>query len=584
LYPPFLFILLIALTLLTLYDAVSLGKLYRADTELQLERMARFVAVEAVRLWPQGSPERFETFAREAGRASSFRVTLLSDKGAVLGDSEVEPASMDDHHDRIEIREAMAGKIGRSTRFSFTTRRETMYVAAPIVRDATTVGFVRVGADVHAVMGAVRPVFLRLLLWTSLIAVLAVALGLLASRKLAREVEAIARYAEGYARDETGERLPISDGHGLAEVARALNRMGSRFEERLKDLQRQRNELESVLSGMVEGVIAVDAEARVINLNEAAARILMVSRSEAAGRSIQEVVRNNRLQRIVERTLAGSEPLEDDITLFFERERTLKARGTVLREGSGRVVGAVVVLDDVTKLRRLEASRREFVANVSHEIRTPITSIQGYVETLLDGALDDRETAERFLRTVLAQAGRLNALVNDLLALARLEQDEKSAVLTRETVRLRELVDSAVRVCEPLASSVAMRIEAGGDSELSASVNAALVEQAIVNLLDNAIKYSAPGSEVRVEIAQEGTEAQIRVIDRGCGIEPQHLPRLFERFYRVDRARSREQGGTGLGLAIVKHIALLHKGSATVESTPGQGSTFALHLPLDGTR
>ncbi|MDX9974363.1 MAG: ATP-binding protein [FCB group bacterium] len=581
LYPPFFFVLLVALAALTLYDAASLKSVYEHETDLHLERLARVLAFQVLPYDAATPVGRYEEIARKAGRASSYRVTILSAEGTVLGDSEVDPASMDNHHDRREIREALAGRVGHVRRFSFTTQRETAYVAVPAVRDGQTVAIVRVGVDAKAAAGAMRHVYLRLLLGTLLVALVAVGLSLLAVRRLARQIEAVKQYAEGYARDETAARLPVSDSFELAGLANALNRMGARFAARMEEILRQRNELDSVLTGMIEGVIAVDLDARVINLNDTAAKLLSTTRAEACGRTIQEVIRNTSIQRLVAKTLEGSGPVEADITLFRDGERTLKGRGTVLRDGAGRAIGGLLVLDDVTKLRRLEAARRDFVANVSHEIRTPITSIQGYVETLLEGALEDRENAERFLRIVHAQAGRLNALVNDLLTLARLEQDQSPARLAREPVRIKELIDDALRICEPLATNLNVKIDANCDPDLRASLNAALAEQALVNLLDNAIKFSEAGGGVEVSAAHENGEVVIRVRDHGCGIERQHLSRLFERFYRVDRARSRKQGGTGLGLAIVKHIAILHKGRATVESTPGEGSTFALYFPRD---
>jgi two-component system phosphate regulon sensor histidine kinase PhoR len=263
----------------------------------------------------------------------------------------------------------------------------------------------------------------------------------------------------------------------------------------------------------------------------------------------------------------------------------LRANATILHDAgpghaSGSRAGVLVVLHDVTQLRRLERIRSDFVANVSHELKTPITSIKGFVETLLDGAVDQPENAERFLRIVAAQSDRLNEIIEDLLTLSRLERDTDRAGISLQRGRVRDVLESAVGVCELKASQKNVSVKLTCDAGLHAEINPAMLEQAVVNLLSNAVKYSPEGETVLLEAAAGPTELVIRVRDHGCGIGPEHLPRLFERFYRVDKARSRKLGGTGLGLAIVKHIAQAHGGRATVESFPDQGSTFSLHLPL----
>jgi two-component system, OmpR family, phosphate regulon sensor histidine kinase PhoR len=257
----------------------------------------------------------------------------------------------------------------------------------------------------------------------------------------------------------------------------------------------------------------------------------------------------------------------------------LRIRGTALRDGHGQGVGAVIVLNDVTRYRHLENLRRDFVANVSHELKTPIASIKGFVETLLDGALQSPDDAQRFLKIIASHAERLNNIIEDLLSLSKIEQSEEAANLPLVEVPLRPVLEAALRGCEPQASARKVSLELRCE-EILAHVNPPLMEQAIINLIDNAIKYSEPGGQVVVEAQQNASEVIVAVQDRGCGIATEHLPRLFERFYRVDRARSRKLGGTGLGLAIVKHIVQAHQGRVTVESTPGEGSTFSIHLPL----
>ena len=265
---------------------------------------------------------------------------------------------------------------------------------------------------------------------------------------------------------------------------------------------------------------------------------------------------------------------------FNPEERWLHAHGTALHDARGQKIGVLIVLHDVTRLRHLENVRRDFVANVSHELRTPITSIKGFVETLLDDGLDDQANAMRFLGIVLRQVNRLDAIINDLLLLSRIERGNEDQRIETDAEPLVQVLQVAQETCEKKAQDKSIQIAVDCPCDLVAKINAPLLEQAVINLIDNAIKYSEAGATVRVTAAREQSSAVIRVIDNGCGIAANHLPRLFERFYRVDKARSRELGGTGLGLAIVKHIMTAHQGSVQVESAVGRGSTFTLRFPL----
>jgi two-component system phosphate regulon sensor histidine kinase PhoR len=292
------------------------------------------------------------------------------------------------------------------------------------------------------------------------------------------------------------------------------------------------------------------------------------------------VIRKADLLQFIETALASPSPVEGEFQIRGPQDRWVSAHGTLLHDSQRGKIGVLVVLHDNTRLRHLEEVRRDFVANVSHELRTPITSIKGFLETLVDGALEDKENSHRFLQIMLRQVNRLDAIIGDLLVLSRIERgaEEQRIEVTRESIR--GVLRAAIEMCEKKAIDKGVKIELLCPEELTGEINAALLEQAVVNLLDNAIKYSNAEAAVEVSAACEGVELVIRVKDQGCGIDAQHLPRLFERFYRVDMARSRELGGTGLGLAIVRHIALAHRGSVSVQSTVGVGSAFCLRLPL----
>ncbi len=413
-----------------------------------------------------------------------------------------------------------------------------------------------------------------------IVALVTAAVSLFVSRRITRPLEVMKRGAERFARGELGGRLPVAASEEIGGLAEAMNRMAAHLDDRIQTVLRQRNEQEAVLSSMVEGVVAVDTEERIMRLNRAAATLLAVQHMDVEGRPIQEVVRKADLQRFVTRTLQSRQQAEGDIALRTQgEERYLQAHGTVLRDAGGREIGALVVLNDVTRLRRLESMRRDFVANVSHELKTPITAIKGSVETLEAGAVESPDDARRFLGIVSRQADRLNAIIEDLLALSRIEQGVEEGELPLEEGSVREVLDAAVQSCAVSAAEKSIDINLFCDRGLRAPINAPLLEQAVVNLLTNAIKYSDDGKKIVVDASRFEETLMIKVQDFGCGIDPEHLPRLFERFYRVDRARSRKLGGTGLGLAIVKHIAQAHGGQVNVASTPEKGSVFTLVLP-----
>ena len=363
---------------------------------------------------------------------------------------------------------------------------------------------------------------------------------------------------------------------GLAEV---MNRMASQLENRMKTVLQQRNELEAVLSSMLEGVIALDSNERIISMNSAAGMMFDTHPERVAGRNLQEVIRNLALQRFATSALKSTVSIEDDFVLYREEERILNIHSSPLYDAGNRQIGILLVINDVTRLRHLENVRRDFVANVSHEIKTPLTAIKGFVETLQQGTGQSRQEQDRFLGIIVKHVNRLNAILEDLLVLSRMEQEDGHTGIRLAEGRIKDVIQTAVQICQPKATAKSIGIEIDVPDPITVNLDATLLEQALVNLIDNAIKYSETGSRIFISASGEPKELNIKIADRGTGIPQKHLPRLFERFYRVDKARSRKLGGTGLGLAIVKHIVQAHGGHISVNSTLGQGSTFVIHLP-----
>jgi two-component system phosphate regulon sensor histidine kinase PhoR len=419
---------------------------------------------------------------------------------------------------------------------------------------------------------------LKLLLAAVCIFGVTIGVSLLASRRIARPLDALRHTVTLFASGHLTQRAVLPESEEIANLAEAMNDMASQLNERISTILRHRNEQEAILSSMTEGVLAVDMDERLISMNTAAAEILHADRHGAMGRTMHEIIRNTSLQQFIALTLTGTVPVEGDVVFWDGSERYLQVNGAVLQDALGTAIGAVIVLNDVTRLRRLENMRRDFVANVSHELRTPITSIKGFVESLLDGALQEPALAEHFLQVVAKQVDRLDIIIEDLLALSLIEQGSERAEIGLEDGPVRDILQTAVQVCAVKSAAKQIAVEIRCPDNLHARLNPPLLEQAVINLVDNAVKYS--NKLVIVAARQEDEQLVIEVIDDGCGIAPEHLSRLFERFYRVDKARSRKLGGTGLGLAIVKHIAQAHGGYAAVTSTLGQGSVFSIHYPV----
>jgi two-component system phosphate regulon sensor histidine kinase PhoR len=567
---------------------LSSVQLARLADAAQLQRVAD-VATGLAATFPEPSvPLDAATFTDATRRmvgGTRARMDLLAPDGTMLATSAAGGGMMERSPatDAL-LEEARAGTIAKTSRYDAVAGKRILVVAAPVGPADQLAGIVRVTADTvesdAELARSQRWLLLGFLAW----AVAALAAGRAVASRLARPVVDLSLAAVRLADGDVSTPIPTAEAAELAELAEAIGSLREQLVERGLTIGRQGTQQEAVLGSMIEGVLAIDARQRVVGINRAAAELLAVDPARAIRRPLQEIVRNPDLRRFALRAIDCREPVEDDLLLRGPRDRTIRLRGTALRDLSGEG-GAVIVLNDVTDVHRLENVRRDFVANVSHELKTPIASIKGFVETLLDGAIDDPVDTRRFLGIIARQADRLASIIEDLLALSRIEQSEGTGNLPRESVRMADLLSAVTVDCLPRAEDRSIRLDVTCDESVEAKVNAPLLEQALINLVDNAIKYSDPGRTIRIGVATEagttgdGGTVVITVQDEGCGIDAEHLPRLFERFYRIDKARSRKLGGTGLGLSIVKHIVQAHGGTVAVESEPGVGSTFTIRLP-----
>jgi two-component system phosphate regulon sensor histidine kinase PhoR len=578
-FPSFLLITLLSLLAVSWYASSSMRHFFLDQTAVDLEVRTILLEKQIIaHLSPLDAPS-VDSVCKAMGRESATRYTIILSTGEVIGDSRETPRQMDNHANRPEIAQALQSETGQSIRYSNTLLQSMMYVARPIKKEGNILAVIRASIPTTFIEQELSSIRLKIAMGGLLIAILAAGISLLISRRITRPIVTMKKSAGHFADGEFNHRLTIPDSEEMAGLAEALNQMALQLDNRIKTIINQRNELETVLASMREGVVAVDNKERIISMNQSAAVLFECDPVQSQDKNIQEVVRNLPLQLFIRKAITGREPEEDDIVLYQNGEKILNLKSSPLLDAGKEQVGTLVVINEVTQLRRLENMRKDFVANVSHEIKTPLTAIKGFVETLHQGNVDKPEESERFLGIIQKHVDRLSSIIDDLLSLSRIEQEDERQAIEFENKPINDIFKSAVQICRSKAEEKNITINQVCEGSLKAYIDPPLLEQAVVNLLDNAIKYSEPNSAIHLTAILNDSEVRIIVEDQGIGIAKKHLSRLFERFYRVDKARSRKMGGTGLGLAIVKHIAQAHGGQVTVKSTADKGSTFTIHLP-----
>lgn len=583
LYPSYLLVVLFSLLATGWYASSAMHRFYISQIRENLYHQAQLLIDQFLPMLDPLNAPAVDALCKSRGRLVPQRITVILPNGVVIGDSKSDPAQMENHGDRQEVQGALHGGSASATRFSATLDQQMMYVAIPIhdgvQNQPKILGVMRVSIATSAMDISLRELRVRLIWGGFVIALLASAVCLVISRRISSPIEIMRQGAARFARGDLAHRLDIPTTVELAALAEAMNQMANDLENRIQAVIRQRNEIKAVLSSMMEGVIALDHEERILHCNQTALGMFNQTLEQIRGRSIQEIIRNRDLHNMLRETLAEGAKTEGDITLHRQVGRVMNVHCTPLLDADETRIGALVVMNDVTQLRRLENMRSDFAANVSHEIKTPLTAIQGFVETLHHGNVDDPEEVSRFLGIIHRHVLRLADIIDDLMKLSRLEQDDEGTRLNIEPFRVKNMIAAAAQMCSKKAADKQIELRIHCDDDLSVDMDAALMEQAAVNLLDNAIKFSPENSAIDISVVRNGDDILIRFKDRGIGIAGKHLPRLFERFYRVDKARSRKLGGTGLGLAITKHIVQAHGGQVRVDSVQGVGSTFIISIP-----
>jgi two-component system phosphate regulon sensor histidine kinase PhoR len=569
-----------------LYIHLHLEDLREGEIRSELEQETKMVkALWEERFARQPFSYQMDGWAHQLASYIGARITIIDRNGKVWADSQLNGNDLqqaENHRGRPEVQEALAKGMGTALRYSATLRARFLYVAVRLENQGSPVGVARLALSLSALDRLYARVngFLLVAFLSALLCGLLFSYGL--SRLLSHPILEMAslsqRMAEG---DLSRKPRSFHGGKELAELASAMNHMAEEMNRRVRDITLQKDRLQAILSGMMEGVMVVDERQRIVLMNPALQRFFFLS-SSPEGLSLMEVLRNARIHEMVEKAMSRrGQVVGEEIAFPGPPPRTFRVSAvTTSPEGSSRNV--VCVFSDITELRRLETIRRDFVANVSHELKTPLSSIKGYAETLLDGALEDQEHARGFVETIQRQADHLTKLINDLLDLARIESEKMELKLA--PIRLQEIIPELMETLRPIWESKGLKVELESPPSLPLVLaDQGALRQILSNLLDNAIKFTPKGGRIAVRSSIQPDHLRIEVKDSGVGILSSDLPRIFERFYRADASRPRSPESTGLGLAIVKHLVLAQGGQVWAESQVGRGSTFYFTLPLAST-
>jgi two-component system phosphate regulon sensor histidine kinase PhoR len=580
-FPFFLVIIIVSLSLEAWYFNRHSRRFFLENTEKELIVRARLIELKVAGMLSENpvQEENLNAICKLMGEAVQTRVTIVAPSGRVIADSSARVATMENHGNRPEIQTAFSGRQGMAIRFSRTLDQNMMYIALPVEGPEGILAVIRTAVPLTAIEKNIQSTRNKVLLFLVFTVIAAAGVCWYMTRKIIHPLEEIQKGAQAFARGDLSNRLPVPDTEELSKVARAMNQMAENLAHQIQEALDRQRELEAVHASMQEGVIAIDNQEKIITINEAAARIFNFPVSELKNKSVLEVARNYDLQTFIHTALSTHEPVEDDIRIHQDKEHILNVHSSALWDSRDRRIGTLIILHDITRIRRLEKMHKDFAANVSHELKTPLTTLKGFIETLQ--AMPDSTPEDRsgFLKILEKNVNRMIELVNDLLALSHLERLEGTGIRFAEN-RLSDLIQSAVTTCGPLAEAKQIQIRMACPEDMTVRVDPVLMEQAIANLVENAVKYSPENARVDIVARNPGTDVEIDVIDSGAGIAAEHLPKIFNRFYRVDKGRSRQEGGTGLGLAIVKHIVQYHNGQITVSSVKGKGTTFHIRLPF----
>lgn len=547
-----------------------------------LEREMKLIAAQMD--WIAGDDETLISYyterAIELHKLTDARMTLMKADGKVLADSNHNASEMDNHSHREEVSDALQYGIGKSTRSSDTQHENMLYVAIPVTNKASGETYVlRLAISLEEVDQSISSLTVVLVVGLLILFVIAALISYRIALGLTKPLEKITQVAKKIRNMDYRARVEVKKNDEIGELGNAINAMADSLQIQMARIRENENHLQSVLSNMINGVVMMDSSGSILIMNDRAEQILGISASKLIGKHYREIKQQYELSQLIMEGFDTRKHIHEEITFYYPEERLLELNLVPIYQSHGTdFSGILLVLQDVSAIRRLERMRSEFVANVSHELKTPIAAVKGFAETLLGGAVKDEETANSFLQIIYDESERLNRLIGDILELSKIESRRVPLILS--PVDISSFMSDTIAILEVSAKRKHINVNLQSPQELYMEGDEDRLRQIFVNLLSNAIAYTPEGGSVDVSISlTEQEQVRIEIADTGIGIPEKDVPRIFERFYRVDKARSRGSGGTGLGLSIVKHLVEMHKGVIAVQSEVGKGTTFTLEFP-----
>jgi two-component system phosphate regulon sensor histidine kinase PhoR len=571
-----------------LFMAKILEDSHVGDLQDNMQRQLKFIL--ATGDWHRaGSDQALMDYYSEQAKKikvmSDTRITYIREDGKVLGDSDQSPAQMDNHLNRPEVVDARSNGIGFKSRYSDTLKQNMLYTAIPVMEGQKLIGYLRMAMSLEQVESDVRRLWYFLITGLFILFLISGYVSYRFARGITRPIEKITRVAKQITDMNYKARVNTHNNDEVGQLGHAINQMADSLQLQMNRILENESRLKGVLENMVSGVLMIDREERIVLLNPSAEEILGFTSLELLGKKYNEAKQQYEFTKLIQECIDLREHIRDEMIFYFPAERILEINLSPISQEDEEWAGVLIVLHDITAVRRLERMRSEFVANVSHELKTPIAAVKGFAETLLAGAMNDKETAKSFLQIIFDESERLNRLIGDILELSKIES--KRIPLHFSPIDLHDFIDKSLNMMKTEAEKKHIELSMQLEEDIYLEADEDRLRQIFINLLSNGINYTQEGGKVKVRVEplsmnKDGDYERLRIIvsDTGIGIPKKDLPRIFERFYRVDKARSRISGGTGLGLSIVKHLVELHKGNIRVESEVGMGTKFIFELPV----
>jgi len=573
--------LILALTLVLWFLLASIMQnAYTETTREHLIENAEMVSQIIIATEAIEDGDRLQEWVSNFDAPIEMRFTVIDDRGEVIADSENDPATMDNHRNRPEFEAVLESgdEYGETIRYSETQDLNMMYIATPVVSDGETVGAIRTSLSLQIIDQAMNRLWLSLTLVLGIMLVLTTIAGILIARGITRPIGRVMDVTRRLSEKDYSSRINTKVSGEIGELSAAVNTLAASLQRQMTEIQENEQQLTSIMSNMVSGVMLINQDGRVELVNSAMEKFFSQHSENIVGQPFDKVGEGIGLCDLIRQVFEDNRKVHDEVHAYYPEERIMDAHLAPYYGQGWQQKGVIIVLHDITDIRRLEKMRSDFVANVSHELKTPVTSVKGFSETLMSGEVKDEETEMQFLKIIHDESQRLDRLIRDLLNLSKIER--KEIPLNIDRVDIAELVhEAAVTLHGSAEQKQTQLMLPGHDRPVMLEADRDRLRQIILNLIANGINYTPEGGTVRVSLRENLYEVRIIVADNGIGIPEESLDRIFERFYRVDKARSRHSGGTGLGLAIVKHLIESHSGRIEIESTEGEGTTITVILP-----